>query len=193
MKFAAATLALAATAAAWKQTTPGPGVNPHLSEVLEDMPEGLVKLLNLVPQDFMNALIGGQAWLPLTPQEFLDIATDIPKESLSAFSTDYINFISTVSSLLPTPSDQKTANDEDTEAASPTGSEEGDLPSADGDESSGDEKSGMSGDEKSGMSSDDDEEKSDDVDSEDSETSGASAIARPIAAIAMIAAAASFF
>ncbi|KAJ2267499.1 hypothetical protein EV176_005241 [Coemansia sp. RSA 451] len=187
MKFAAAFFALAASAAAWTQTTPGPGVNPNMDKVLEGMPKDLIPFLGYVPNKFMEALIGGKAWLPLTPQEFLDIATDVPKESRDLFSEEYIKFISEVSSLLPSQPGQNNDDDnaEDTDAPSATGSEEGDLSE---DEVSGDKSSG-----KESANDHIDSESERENEDEDSESSGASALARPIAAIAMLAAGVSYF
>ncbi|KAJ2503340.1 hypothetical protein GGH96_000361 [Coemansia sp. RSA 1972] len=184
MKFAAAFFTLAASAAAWTQTTPGPGVNPNLDKVLEGMPDDLIPFLGYVPQDFMNALIGGNAWLPLTPQEFLDIATGVPEESRDLFSEEYIKFISDVSSLLPSQPGQANNDDnaEDTEAQSATGSEEGELSEDD-----------VSDDKSSGKESAHDHSSHSEDDDEDSESSSASALVRPIAAIAMLAAAVSYF
>ncbi|KAJ2122856.1 hypothetical protein IW147_003022 [Coemansia sp. RSA 720] len=191
MKFAATFFTLAASAAAWSQTIPGPGVNPNLDKVLEGMPDDLVPFLGYVPQDFMNALIGGDAWLPLTPQEFLDIATGVPEESRDLFSEEYIKFISDVSSLLPSQPGQANDDDkaEDTEAPTATGSEEGEEGDLSEDEVSGDKSSGKESAHDHSDHSEGDDEDSD----EDSESSGASALARPIAAIAMLAAAVSYF
>ncbi|KAJ2145029.1 hypothetical protein IW136_001132 [Coemansia sp. RSA 678] len=189
MKFAATFFMLAASAAAWTQTTSGPGVNPDMDKVLEGMPDDLVPFLGYVPHEFMEALIGGKAWLPLTPQEFLDIATDVPEESRNLFSEEYIKFISEVSSLLPSQPDQNNNDDkaEDTDAPSATGSEEGNLSE---DEVSDDMSSGK---ESVNDHIDNESENENENKNKDSESSGASALACPIAAIAVLAAAVSYF
>ncbi|KAJ2850073.1 hypothetical protein IWW36_002178 [Coemansia brasiliensis] len=176
MKFVALA-AFAATASAWEQTTPGPGKNPNLDKVLEAMPTELQAMLSYVPQDYMAALIGGDAWLPTVPSDFLAIATGIPSDQRELFSSKYVEFISDVSSLLPTPADAGNGDENDAnEEAKPTGSEE--------EESQSDEDSQSD-------ESESDEVDSDEPESEDS-SSGASLV-RPIAAIAMVAAAVSYF
>ncbi|KAJ2306834.1 hypothetical protein IWW51_000364 [Coemansia sp. RSA 2702] len=190
MKFTTALAVFAASAAAWKQTTPGPGVNPELDKVLEGMPDFLVNLLSLVPQDYMNALIGGQAWLPLEPSEFLENAPGIPSSDLSEFTVEYEKFIAKVSSLLPSSEGGKATgnNDENEAAGSPTASEEGDLPSDASDDASA-KPSGSA--HESGDASD--EPSDEDSENDDDSTSGAAQFARPAAAAALVAAAAAFF
>ncbi|KAJ2451295.1 hypothetical protein EV183_003704 [Coemansia sp. RSA 2336] len=132
MKFIALA-AFVAAASAWEQTTPGPGKNPNLDKVLEAMPTELQALLSYVPQDYMAALLGGDAWLPTVPSDFLAIATGIPDDKRDMFSSKYVEFISDVSTLLPTPADAGNGDENDAnEEATPTGSEEEQPGSEDG-------------------------------------------------------------
>ncbi|KAJ2785873.1 hypothetical protein H4R18_000262 [Coemansia javaensis] len=118
MKFVAVVAAVAGLAAAQDK---GPGPNPNLAQILNDMDPVLVAAMQYFPESFIKGIMDGTVWLPTNADDMLAKATSLPPQSSSIISSKYVEFISKVSSLLPTPTGKQ---DDDTDAPTPTGSVE---------------------------------------------------------------------
>ncbi|KAJ2805464.1 hypothetical protein H4R20_002087 [Coemansia guatemalensis] len=193
MKSAVFALALAALARA----EDGPGLNPHLGEILDAMPDNLVAAMSYFPSSFINGLMDGSVWLPTEASDLLEKATGIPSDEVAAISSDYAGFISEISSLLPTPTDDQKESGKDATESSSAESETGASENSTGatEETSGEETTGSS-EEDAEESSEGSEEAGDDETTEedaDDDTSGAAHVVRSFGLVAAVVASAALF
>ncbi|PIA14742.1 hypothetical protein COEREDRAFT_82498 [Coemansia reversa NRRL 1564] len=203
MKSAVFALAIAALVRA----DDGPGPNPNLGEILDAMPDNLVAAMSYFPSSFINGLMDGSEWLPTNPSDLLELATGIPSDDVSAISSDYVEFISKVSSLLPTPTDGQEDDDKESSSESEPTSKSDEKTTGDS-ETSPDESETKSEDDKDDTSSsekdtdsdtknteedtkeDDEEETTSD---DDTDTGSASHVVRSFGIVVAVVASAALF
>ncbi|KAJ2400322.1 hypothetical protein GGI23_002104 [Coemansia sp. RSA 2559] len=110
MKFTTALLTLASAAAAAENT--------NLGAILSAMPSDIAGAMTYLPSDFISSLMVGEGTLPTDFNSLVALAPGLPTSEIPHLSSEYVQFMSSISSLLPTPSETSSSGSSSSGASS---------------------------------------------------------------------------
>ncbi|KAJ2459058.1 hypothetical protein GGF42_001695 [Coemansia sp. RSA 2424] len=202
MKLTTSTVVLALAATVSAQA-------PNLEAILALMPIDLVAVMSYFPQTFVQGVMAG-ATLPTDVSALFALAPGIPTADRPKLQSEYLQFLSQVAPLMPTPtkgpsssskpssSPSVTSSPSSTAASSTSGSSKAGNSSSGSSKNSGassgaSSHSGHSNSESDSESESDSDSDSDSSSSSSSKTNGAAKIAASFVAVVAVAAAGAMF
>ncbi|KAJ2512001.1 hypothetical protein GGI11_004894, partial [Coemansia sp. RSA 2049] len=138
--------------------------NPNLGAILSAMPSDLAGAMTYMPADFISSLMAGEGTLPTDFGALVSMASGLPTEEVPKLSSEYVEFMSSIGSLLPTPTATSAASGSEPSASDASSAVTGSS-SDDGEEKG--QSDAMSGDESEIESGSDDDDESEDASGSD--------------------------